>query len=377
MPNIALFIPWVSSYSLNTLDGVATVAGNLGGWEIEPFTRMDDLAAWSGDGMIAATVVDDERYAAIHRPGIPLVNISAVEGNGPAPTVCVDNVAVGVLAADDLMACGLRRFGYVYSGDFTYSRLRLRGFEERITRALRGTVSVLDMGAGWSGQRETPAARAQLDRWLAKLKTPIGLFVERDVAAARVLQACQRVGLTVPDDVAVLGVDDEVALCGHASPPLSSIDIDMHGIGAAAATLLHRMLTGEPPPRRPILLPPKRVVRRRSTDAMAVQDALVARAMRLTREQATSGLSVPELADAVGVSRSLLDKRFVAAIGRTPKAVILSIQIARARELLRSTRWPVARVAKACGIPDPNYFAVVFRRETGTSPTAYSSGFLQ
>jgi LacI family transcriptional regulator len=175
----------------------------------------------------------------------------------------------------------------------------------------------------------------------------------------------------VPEEVAVLGVDNDLVIGSVSDPPLSSIDLDSRRIGYDAASLLDRLMSGERPASHELLIQPSRVVCRQSTDILAIDDREVAEAIRFIRERAAAGVRVEELVEATGLSRRVLEQRFQRSLHRTPKQEILRVQIDRAKALLADGETPVSKVAGQSGFTSLKYFARAFRRITGTTPRDY------
>jgi LacI family transcriptional regulator len=187
----------------------------------------------------------------------------------------------------------------------------------------------------------------------------------------QVLDACRRAGVAVPDEVAVVGVDNDGLLCELSDPPLSSVEPDARRTGYTAAEILDRLMRGR---RVPILshrIPPVGVVTRQSSDTMAVGDADVAEAVRFIRENACSGISVKDVLQRVPLSRRALETRFVKAVGRTPHAEVERVRLERAKHLLLATELPVYEVARRTGFRYQEYLSVAFRRYAGVSPTQF------
>jgi LacI family transcriptional regulator len=189
-----------------------------------------------------------------------------------------------------------------------------------------------------------------------------------------VLEAARLAGLRVPEDLAVLGVDDDPVLCELAVPPLSSIALDTRRIGFQGAVLLDRLMRGRPLPERPLLVGPLGVVARRSTDILALEDDLVAASARYIRENSHRALRVPDLLRNAGCSRRTLEVRFQEALGRTPYEEILRVRLGRVADLLVQTDWPLKKIALSSGFAYPEQMHAGFRRAFGTTPARYRRG---
>jgi LacI family transcriptional regulator len=207
--------------------------------------------------------------------------------------------------------------------------------------------------------------------WLAKLPRPLAVFACYDARGQQVLDACRRFGLAVPDEVAVLGVDNDDVLCELSPPPLSSIIPNVQRSGWEAAAMLARMMAGEKVRPGLYAIPPKGIACRQSTDVTAVDDACVAQAARFIRENACSGIGVAEVVAAVPLARRLLEKRFRALLGHTLREELTRVQMHRVKEVLSGTNLPLAEIADRVGFKHVEYLTVVFKRECGIAPSAY------
>ncbi len=219
---------------------------------------------------------------------------------------------------------------------------------------------------------------AGLSRWLVRLPRPAGVFTW-GLFGTIVLDACERAGLRVPEDVAVLGGSEDELLYESVSPPLSGIAGSSERIGLEAAELLDSLILGnarsssrkaaDPP--EMILLSPTHVVCRQSTDILAIEDAELVAAIRYIRDRAAEPIQVEDVLHAVPISRQSLERRFHQVLGRSPASEIRRVHLERAMRLLAETDLPIPAVASASGFGSPEYLAAVFKAQTGQSPRAY------
>jgi LacI family transcriptional regulator len=186
-----------------------------------------------------------------------------------------------------------------------------------------------------------------------------------------VLQACAIGGVGVPEEVAVMGVDNDDLIVRLTTPPLSSIDINAERVGFEAARVLDELMRGKPAPKNPVLVPPMGLVTRQSTDILAIEDEDVAAAVRFIRAHKGRALSVQDVLDNVPVSRRSLYRKFEETMGRSLAQEIRLAHIEQAKRLLTTTDWSVARIAEASGFAGATRFGIVFRRLTGLTPSAY------
>jgi LacI family transcriptional regulator len=270
------------------------------------------------------------------------------------PSVIADNAAIGRLAAEHFLACGFERFAFV-GGDTLFSRERREGFaacleEEGFSCETRG-----DRPRGW---------------W-QELPTPLAVLAENDGVAVRLVSECLAAGRAVPEDVAVLGVDNDPVACELCDVPLSSIDPAARLIGHLAAELLEKLVEGESPPGHPIRVSPVGVVNRPSTDVFVVDDPDLAAAMQVISRRACEPITVEEVMEHVRVSRRTFEKRFKARFGRTPHDEIRRVQFEQARRLLAETDWSIVQIAQHIGHSDAKRFITLFRETFGDPPGAY------
>jgi LacI family transcriptional regulator len=185
------------------------------------------------------------------------------------------------------------------------------------------------------------------------------------------LDACRRLGVGVPDEVAVLGVDNDEVLCELAAPPLSSIIPNTHRTGYEAAALLEQMMAGRKMAGETHLIPPSGLATRQSTDALAIEDTNVAQAVRFIREHACQGIRVQDVIRAVPQARRLLESRFRKLLGRTPHEEIIRVQLNRVKQLLVETDLSLSEIATRTGFAHVEYLSVVFKNKAGTPPSQY------
>ncbi|HEY1108871.1 MAG TPA: substrate-binding domain-containing protein, partial [Opitutaceae bacterium] len=224
--------------------------------------------------------------------------------------------------------------------------------------------------SGDSGGDVAAHARA-LRAWVDALPKPVGIMAAYDIRGQQVLDACRSASLAVPSDVAVIGVDNDALLCDLASPPLTSVIPNAHRAGYEAAALLEKLMAGRKVPATAHLIPPLGVAARQSTDVLAVDDRDVARAVQFIREHACEGINVSDLLRTVPLSRRVLEQRFQKLLGRTPREEILHVRLARVRQLLGETDLPLYLIAERTGFEHVEYLSVVFKRETGQTPSEY------
>ncbi len=341
---------------------------------------------WRPDGIIGQ--IYDDRLSRVYRDtGKPVVELFESRTASEFPRILPDDVATGELAARHFLERGFRHFGFFGAPWMLWSHERAAGFEREIRRAFQSRAET--EGAGDSAREftisnyvasDTTAATAlkgperkrsaAMAAWLASLPRPVAVFAANDLWGFELVQAVRELGLHVPDDVAILGVDNEELLCEIAHPPLSSIPMGAEQIGRAAVNLMEQLLRGGSARLAPERVPPREVVTRQSTDVLAVEDPDVAAALRHIRQHAAEGLSVKELLGELAVNRRTLERRFISALGHTLLEEIRRVRLERAKALLQ-TDMPIYDVATHSGFATPEYLATSFIRAVGMTPSAF------
>ena len=375
---VALLIETSNAYARGLLEGVTAYLREHRPWSIyiSEHGRGDSvphwLQGWKGDGILAR--VENLRIArAVSERKLPTVDLSAARLLRNVPWAETDDAAIARFAFEHLFDRGFRHLGFCGLSDYKWSAWRCEHFGKLAAEA-GCDCSVHVARAGRGRAADESADQADLSHWLTKLPKPVGVLACFDIRGRQVLDACRAAGMRVPDDVAVLGVDNDTVLCELSDPPLSSVAPDTSRTGYVAAELLDRMMAGERLPAEAHLIPPTRVVARRSTDVLAIEDADLSAAIRFIREHACDGISVAQVLESVPLSRRSLETRFQKLLGRTPHDEIVRVQIERAKQLLGQTELPLKAIAARLGFRHPEYLNVLFRRVTGQTPGAYRRG---
>ena len=300
--------------------------------------------------------------------GIPLVDLNDTPVFPGIPKIRPDNVAIGHQGAEHFLERGFRHFAFCGFSSEGWSCERRDGFIEAL-RLAGHRCDVFDVKypgvitPGWNAEQTTAMAR-----WLRGLPKPAGVMACVDVRAFQVLDAAQHAELLVPEEIALLGVNNDMMRCELSYPPLSSVALNAHHSGYHAAELLDRMLRGEDLGIVDTRIEPLGVVTRLSTEILAVADKHVAAALSFIRVRACTGICVDDVVKHATASRSQLEKKFRQFIGRSPQAEIRRVQLARVKELLVETDLPLKTIASMTGFEHDEYMSVVFKRVTVESP---------
>lgn len=345
--------------------------------EEDPADKIPDFSEWTGHGLIVD--LDDYRlFKAMSGVSVPIVGIGRfgdhARPNRRSLAVAPDDAMIGAWAADHLMECGFAHFAYCgirQRGPDPWSQLRMESFRQRLRQ--RGFPCFHYTGRQISARHWSGMLRA-LAEWLHGLPTPVGIMACNDWRARHVLEAARQLGRRVPEEIAVIGVDNDELTCEMADPPLSSIAPPTRELGYQAAKLLDGLMAGKT--RRPsdIVLPPASLRPRQSSNLFAIKEPLIHVALRFIRDHASENIGAPEIARAAGVSRATLDSRFGRVLGRTVHGEIQRARVQMAWDLLVATRLTLAEVAERTGFRSAQYLCFAFRRETGRSPGTVRRG---
>lgn len=377
IPRVALLIETTRTYTRELLAGVRRYLAEHGPWSTFLELRALDssppswLRHWDGDGILTRTFTQ-EMSDLITATGLPAVELRSTRFGGGRPSVGMDNRFIGRMVAGHFQERGYRHFAAysLHSEDFFVERVR--NFASTV-EALGARCWLLPETTSDSA-KDWEKSQTRLMAWLAELPKPVGIFAANDQLGVRLLEACQRAGVAVPEEVAVVGAENEETLCTFATPPLTSVRYDGEAVGYAAASMLDRMMRGRKPRPRQVLVPPKGFVVRNSSDEWVINDPLVAHAARLIREGVRSGINVDDLCRRLNASRSTLDRRMKAALNRTPKEEILRVRFREVERLLRETDLTIETIAAQCGFAHSHYLQAAFKEARGQTPGEFRRG---
>jgi LacI family transcriptional regulator len=324
------------------------------------------LTDWDGDGIIAR--IETPRIAAaVQAMRVPIVDVSAARYVPKVPWVETDDVAIAQLAADHLLERGFRRFAFCGDSAFNWSNWRRDAFVSHL--AMRGfEVTLHEDFSRRRGAAPPNRERVNLAAWIRRLAKPVGVFACYDIKAQELLDACRGIRVAVPEELAVISVDNDELFCDLCFPPLTSIVPDSQRAGYEAARLLETLMARKSVPQTTIRVPPLGIMTRQSTDVLAIDDRDIAQALRFVREHACDGISVADVLREIPISRRVFEKRFRQLLGRTPHQEILNMKIARSIKFLTETDLSLATIAERTGFRYPEYLCVAFKRATGRTP---------
>ena len=336
--------------------------------------RIDNIRECLGDGVIA-DYDDNEIEALLKNVDVPIVGVGGSyhrpEDYPPVHYIATDNAALVESAFLHLKEKGINRFafyGLPASCGKRWAQEREYAFRQRVAQERY-------QGVIYQGMETAPAnwqhAQNRLADWLQTLPPQTGIIAVTDARARHLLQVCEHLNIPVPEKLCVIGIDNEELTRYLSRVALSSVAQGTRQMGYQAAKLLHRLLDRQPLPLQRILVPPMKVIARRSTDYRSLHDPAVIQAMHYIRCNACKGIKVEQVLDAIGMSRSNLEKRFKDETGETIHTMIHSEKLERARMLLVSSSMPINEISQMCGYPSLQYFYSVFKKSYATTPKEY------
>jgi LacI family transcriptional regulator len=334
---------------------------------------------WEGDGILAWLGAGDDLAEFVTHAKKPTVDFSYRRPQLPFPRVLVDHAAAAQLVSEHLLKRGLKNFIF-------YSDVENWAYEEN-GRGFVQALSDAGFACTWLRWHQSPMFTTGHLQWkykrnwlVAQLKhapKPLAVFAATDDRALEVLEACERAGLAVPEQVSLVGMDNSLLAVDAMHTPISSVDTNLSMVGYRGAELLDQLMHGKPPPPEPVRIAPTGLIVRKSSDLLAVNHEGVALALRYIWTHCHEPIQVGDIARAAALSTRGLHQAFTAHIGRSPGVELHRARIERAKNLLMSSTKKMDIIAEMCGYESANSFWVAFRQATGVSPSKYRRKFAQ
>lgn len=372
---LSLELDWLFKRHHGLFAGTQQYAQDCGRWDCildaHPQRTLAEgkRSAPAYDGIIAR--VDRQLAKTAKRYGVPAVNVWASSPATDVPLVSPDFEAVGRMAARHLMGRGFRHFGHLSFIRQRTNRAERRAFEATLKEA-GFPCSSLAVPSGYADRASNWGVfNARLHEWIDTWQLPIGVGVSYDLLCRYLACACDRKGVRVPHDAALVGNHNEPLICALPEPSLTSIELGYERVGYRAAELLDQMMDGSPAPPEPILLEPTALVPRQSTDSLAVEDPLVAHALRFVAEHGHERIKVSDVAAAGHVTRRTLERRFRTVLGRSIGEEIARLRVERGKRLLAESKASIKRLAPKAGFRDAMQMCTVFKRVEGLTPSEF------
>lgn len=377
-PRVALLVETSQSFGRKLLRGIAGYVRENDPWSVFLTERAvcdgvpEWLKKWSGDGIISRINTPDVEQS-LARLDIPIIDLNEKLRGMGVPLISNDHYAVGQMAAGHLLMRGFVHFAYLGHNGLYWSDRRRDAFAQTVRDAGGDVKLYCCHGKGPQRflDRSWELEMESVVRWVQKLPRPVGIMTCDDFRGLQLLEACAIADVAVPQEVAVIGVGDDDVACELANPPLSSIQLNAYRMGYEAAAQLDRLMRGETPPEVELLIPPLDVATRQSTDIMAIDDPIVAKAMRFIHLHACDGINIDDVLRHTIVSRSTLQDRFRKTLNSSIHDVIVGIRIKRAKELLAETELPLSAIADRAGFAHVEYLSTAFKKLTGWTPLKY------
>jgi LacI family transcriptional regulator len=379
---VALLIESSRIYGRGVLRGIAKYAHVHEQWSF--FTEERELHSgvpgwlknWKGHGIIAR--IEDRKMAtALAKTGLPIVDVL---GNARFPNISTfdtDAKAVAKLAADFFLKAGFQHFGFCGYQKIPFSERREAAYSAYLAeKGKKALTFALPLPKGLHShiqaiERRGLSMELAIAKWLKDKPRPLALFACNDVLAQQVLNACRESDIKVPEEVAIMGVDNDDVLCSLCEPALTSIEPNVEQLGYQAAGLLNQMMRGKRSTNELTLIPPVRIVERASTDIVAIDDSIIVQAVRFIRDHVGSGIAVKDVLSHVNRSRTDIEKRFLHWMGCSVHSEILRLRMERVRELLRLTDLNLEQIAARTGFATSAHLCRLFQRNFRQTPTDY------
>lgn len=377
MKKILLLTDFSSGYSRSLLRGIVRYSNEHGPWV---FYRMpqyyrelhgdDGVVRWAKDWKTDAIIAQLENIDLdrLHELGIPIIIQNYKERANKICNITGDYFGTGEMAANFFINRGFSNFAYYGFKDMVWSRERADGFRSKLEEHGYG-VSMLNNDSRnteqWSFNLET------LRNWLMSLPKPAALFACDDYFASQITETCKIYDIAVPDEIAVLGVDNDDLLCQISHPPLSSIALDVETGGYKAAERLHQLMNHEITEAFDIVIPPIRIESRQSTEKYAVDDKYILKVIDYIRQNYARNISVDDITHTIPLSRRIMEKRFKEKMGIPVYQYLLKFRVELFSDLLIKTERPLVDLALTCGFDDYKNVSRIFRKYKKTTPLQY------
>jgi LacI family transcriptional regulator len=383
-PKVALLVETARGFGRDFLRGIAKYSELHGPWDF--LLRAGDfeqavpkIQRWGGTGIIAR-IASEPMAHQISKCGLPTIalGLSEEQRRRGSPLSHMINVGskptqITQMAVDFFRERAFSHFAYIGMPERTWSTAR----EAEYVRILgkRGITPHVYVPPKLKQARKWEYEQPFMAEWIRKLPKPIGILACNDDRGREVLDACMLAEVRVPEEVAVLGVDNDVVFCGLSQPPLSSIELNAEGAGFQAAELLDAMMHGRPTTCRQIDVEALGTVARRSTEAIAVDDPLLSKALRFIHDNRATPITIADVIEHVGISRRSLESRFRQTLKRSILSEIHNVRLDESKRLLRESPMSITYVALSAGFITTTYFSEFFRKHVGITPRQYRKKF--
>lgn len=371
--HVLLLIEASSTFTRRLIRGITSYSQSHGPWVITlreggrsiQLPLLDDVSPYDG---IIARIECKELHERIAATKVPFVNVSGTRFNDRVPWVTVNNESVIRLVVQEFRNNHHTNFAFLGPERRTWGCFRETEFRRQVSN-----LGCRFHSSFFTNFEQSDAAEEnqRIENWLKTLPNPIAIMAANDMCGYQLLKACYQAGISVPDQISVIGVNNDELLCELSFPSLTSVSTNTQRIGHKSAEILDQLMSGKKVRESKFQIEPLGIEPRRSTDQAAGADPFVSLAFRFIQRHACDGINVEDILKVVPMSRTSLDAAFRQFIGRSPHHEISRVRIERARQLLSEGKFLVAEVASRCGYSSVEYFSAAFKREVGVSPSEF------
>ena len=353
----------LGSYDQKAHEGIARYAGQHG-WHLDVSILKDFQLPehWKGDGIITSLNFSRQLEDFVMKANVPTVDLSIWREEIDLPRVAVDNAALGRLGAEHFISLGHRNCAWFGLAINPVSRTRYQAYRDRLADAGIDCVRL---------DTVKPQDAVYITERLLELPKPCAIYTKSDYDSAWLANLCHEAELRIPDDVAILGADDNALICESQWVTLSSVRYDLARIGYEGAAMLDQLIDRRAPGTRLKLIPPQGITVRQSTDALAVTDPLVRDALAFINTNLRKPIGTNEISDYLGVSRRLLELRFREQMHSSIREHLIRTRLAEAKRMLSAGQEPIETIAAMTGFCNAPHFSRSFKNDTGLTPTQY------
>ena len=378
--HIGLLVDASRAYGRGIYRGVANFVETQGDWLILAHERpeLDALPGWLKKARVDALIAyipNRKLHQKISDLGVPVVDVHGRCRSPSIPVIESDDQMIVQMAFEFFLQSGFQNLAYcgypsVFFSDQRQEAFRLQAHRHKGVHIYAPCAHKRVGEDLYRFEKSVTAQDADLSQWLRDLPKPVAILACNDIRGQQVINACREAGIGMPEEVTILGVDNDQIICRLCRPTLSSIEPDVEKIGFLAAQWIADQLAGKRVPAR-CLVPPRQDVQRESTDTVVAAHPAVLFAARLIRDQSCREASVEQICARTGRSRSTLDQLFLEHLGRSMAGEISRIRLQRSQNLLRNSNSSLAEIAQYCGFSSATYFCRFFKRSMGQTPNAY------
>ncbi len=374
--NIAILVETSLNSGRQIVRGISRFARERNDWSLYyhtgPLGAMvpASLESWQGDGIIAR-IANPDILQRVRACQVPVVDVLGNVSTPDYPVVKCDEAAISSLVGNHFKERGFRNIAFFGLSDEHWSIARRQELQAFCAETLHKELSSLEVAHEYRASKNWSNYIGRIQSWIESLPKPVGIMIASDQFGPDVLAACQASGLSVPDQVSLVGVDNDPPFCEICQPQLSSVEPNHELIGYEAAHTLDRILQQDTTVQRSTQVAPHILHVRQSSDATALEDPALVKALRFIRNNACDPISVDDIARAAGVSRSVLQRRFRNSLHQTVLESILTVRVNRAKEMLSTTSLPLPDLAERCGFRHQEYLGFVFKKRIGCTPGQY------